>query len=92
METVPAARRRRNPQPGNGVLLTQLVCTTKRLPRKGLPPGNGVSLTQLVCTTKRVQENGLPPGKGECAAAPRVHRWPLPKKNEKMLDIPIAEV
>ena len=24
---VPAVRRRRNPQPGNGVLLTQLVCT-----------------------------------------------------------------
>ena len=32
------------PQPGNGVLLSGLVCTRERLPRKGLPPSHGVSL------------------------------------------------
>ncbi|WP_318360746.1 hypothetical protein [uncultured Agathobaculum sp.] len=52
----PAARRRRNSQPGNGVSLTRLVCTRERLPWKGLPPGCGAALTRFVCTGEQLPQ------------------------------------
>ena len=45
------------PQPGYGVLHSQLDCTVERLLWNGLPPRYGVALPRLVCIGERLPWN-----------------------------------
>ena len=56
---VPAVRRRRNSPARKRRIAPQLVCTGKRLPRKGLPPSHGAALTRLAYPGNRLPLNGL---------------------------------
>ena len=70
------------PQPGYGVLHSQLDCTVERLLWNGLPPRYGVALPRLVCTGERLPWNGLPPGCG--VALPRLvcTGWPYGRERK----------